>query len=142
MEDMYGDKKTAPTPEGLHTHTLSILGLSYIVKAYEGSWWTGCCCRQRYQKAVLRNISLHLESAELTAILGNSGIVWCGVVCGVVGCDVVWCGVVWCGVVWCGVVCWFGLDWVGLGWVGLGWVCTAVWYVVVWCVLLHCIVLC
>ena len=72
---MYGERKTVPVQQvSVHSNTLSVLGLSYIVNSYEGAWWKGCCFRPRYKKAVLRNISLHLESSEVTAILGNSGM--------------------------------------------------------------------
>ena len=60
--------------DGVKSHTLSILGLSYMVRSFEGSWRQGCCLRPVFQKNILRNLSMHLESGQLTALLGNSGI--------------------------------------------------------------------
>ncbi|ELT88926.1 hypothetical protein CAPTEDRAFT_142325 [Capitella teleta] len=53
--------------------SLSVLGLTYIVKRWEGSWWKGCCMRPRMVKSVLTNVSMHVSSGQLTALLGNSG---------------------------------------------------------------------
>ena len=60
-------------PAGQVTHTLSILGLTYIVQKTEGSWWKGCCFRPKQLRRVLRNVSIHLKSGEVSALLGNSG---------------------------------------------------------------------
>ena len=51
----------------------------------------------------------------ILVVFCQCGVVWCGVLCGVV-----WCGVVWCGVV-CGVV-WFG----GMFFIWYSVVCTVV----------------
>lgn len=59
-----------PGPGG---HTVSILGVTYIVKEYQGDWWKGCCFRRQTERAVLRNVSLYLQSGEVTAVLGSSG---------------------------------------------------------------------
>jgi ABC-type glutathione transport system ATPase component len=53
--------------------SLSVQNVNYVVKEWVGPWWKGACFRKIRSKTVLRDISLHVKSAEITAILGNSG---------------------------------------------------------------------
>lgn len=52
---------------------LSLVGITLKVTYREGSWWKGCCLRNKISKDVLEDINLQLTSGQLTAILGNSG---------------------------------------------------------------------
>ena len=52
--------------------TLSIRHVTYTVKETIGKWWK-CHCGKTRHKVVLKDISMHLKSGEVTAILGNSG---------------------------------------------------------------------
>ena len=55
-------------------HTLDVRDVTYEVQEWQGSWWKGCCLRQRRQKDVLKDVTARMESGQLTAVLGNSGM--------------------------------------------------------------------
>ena len=55
------------------TPTLSVLNVSYIVKERVGPWWKGACLRRIRHKIVLRDVCMHMQGGQLTAILGASG---------------------------------------------------------------------
>ncbi|ELU08875.1 hypothetical protein CAPTEDRAFT_33227, partial [Capitella teleta] len=54
-------------------HTLVVEGVNYTVEEKIGSWWKGCCFRPTRTKQVLKDITAHFKSQQLTGILGNSG---------------------------------------------------------------------
>lgn len=53
--------------------TLSVLNVSYVVKERVGPWWKGACLRRIKHKIVLRDVSMHMKTGQITAILGGSG---------------------------------------------------------------------
>lgn len=53
--------------------TLSVLNASYIVKERVGPWWKGACLRRIRHQIVLRDVCMHMQGGQLTAILGSSG---------------------------------------------------------------------
>lgn len=53
--------------------SLSLLNINYEVKERIGPWWKGAIFRKVIHKQVLKEISIHLKSGQITAILGNSG---------------------------------------------------------------------
>ena len=55
------------------TPTLSVLNVSYMVKERVGPWWKGACLRRIRHKIVLRDVCMHMQGGQLTAILGSSG---------------------------------------------------------------------
>ena len=69
---LYGPSDELPPAKELR-HELAVQDVCYTVKVWQGSWWKGCCLRQRQQKCVLNKVTAHMQSGQLTAILGNSG---------------------------------------------------------------------
>ena len=88
--------------------------------------------------SAFRHLSLslsYLSRWQFDAAALRWGVVWCGMVCGVVVWCGVWCGgVVWYGVVWCGV--WCGVVWCGMRCCMMS--CAVVCYGVGWCGVLDC----
>ena len=55
-------------------HVVDVRDVTYTVREWQGSWWKGCCVRERKDKQVLRDVNVQVRSGQLTAVLGNSGI--------------------------------------------------------------------
>lgn len=58
----------------IKTHYLDIKNVSYTVKERIGKWWKGLCFRKTREKAILNKLTFRVQSGEVTAILGNSGM--------------------------------------------------------------------
>ncbi|XP_006839470.1 PREDICTED: ATP-binding cassette sub-family G member 5 [Chrysochloris asiatica] len=54
-------------------HSLSILHASYSVSDHVGPWWDLTSCRQRWNRQILKDVSLYIESGQIMCILGSSG---------------------------------------------------------------------
>ena len=66
--------KVNPVEEFLpQNSTLSVIGLTYVVKEWVGPWWKGACLRKQRRKVVLNDVTMQLKTGQITAILGNSG---------------------------------------------------------------------
>jgi ABC-type multidrug transport system fused ATPase/permease subunit len=74
--DTKDDKVTPISGVSTVQSTLNISNVCYVVKEWVGPWWTGACFRKTRRKIVLRDISLQVKTGELTAILGNSGMLF------------------------------------------------------------------
>ncbi|XP_014689060.1 ATP-binding cassette sub-family G member 5 [Equus asinus] len=54
-------------------HSLGVLHASYSVSCRVGPWWDIASRRQRWNKQILKDVSLYVESGQLMCILGSSG---------------------------------------------------------------------
>ncbi|XP_005390995.1 PREDICTED: ATP-binding cassette sub-family G member 5 [Chinchilla lanigera] len=54
-------------------HSLSVLHVSYSVSCHVGPWWDAASRRQRWDRQILKDISLYVESGQIMCILGSSG---------------------------------------------------------------------
>ncbi|XP_045836208.1 ATP-binding cassette sub-family G member 5 isoform X2 [Meles meles] len=54
-------------------HSLGILHVSYHVSHQAGPWWDFTSCRQRWDRQILKDVSLYVESGQILCILGSSG---------------------------------------------------------------------
>uniref|UniRef100_A0A452U9E2 ATP binding cassette subfamily G member 5 n=1 Tax=Ursus maritimus TaxID=29073 RepID=A0A452U9E2_URSMA len=54
-------------------HSLGILHVSYRVSHQVGPWWDFTSCRQRWDRQILKDVSLYVESGQIMCILGSSG---------------------------------------------------------------------
>ncbi|KAM6221145.1 ATP-binding cassette sub-family G member 5 [Rhynchocyon petersi] len=54
-------------------HSLGILHASYSVSDRVGSWWDITSYQQRWNRQILKDISLYVESGQILCILGSSG---------------------------------------------------------------------
>ncbi|XP_004686302.1 PREDICTED: ATP-binding cassette sub-family G member 5 [Condylura cristata] len=54
-------------------HSLGILHVSYSVSHRMGPWWDFASCRQRWNRQILKDVSLYIESGQVMCILGSSG---------------------------------------------------------------------
>ncbi|XP_004627790.1 ATP-binding cassette sub-family G member 5 [Octodon degus] len=62
-----------PTGTSRPRHSLSVLHVSYSVSSYVGPWWDVASRRQRWDRQILKDISLYVESGQIMCILGSSG---------------------------------------------------------------------
>ncbi|XP_041352324.1 ATP-binding cassette sub-family G member 5-like [Gigantopelta aegis] len=53
--------------------TLTIRNLKYVINERRGPWWKGACFRKVRRKTVLNNVTMSIESGQLTAVAGSSG---------------------------------------------------------------------
>ncbi|XP_004436764.1 PREDICTED: ATP-binding cassette sub-family G member 5 [Ceratotherium simum simum] len=54
-------------------HSLGILHASYSVSYHVGPWWDTASSWQRWDRQILKEVSLYVESGQLVCILGSSG---------------------------------------------------------------------
>ncbi|XP_048971446.1 ATP-binding cassette sub-family G member 5 isoform X2 [Canis lupus baileyi] len=54
-------------------HSLGILHVSYSVSHRVGPWWDFASCRQQWDRQILKDVSLYVESGQIMCILGSSG---------------------------------------------------------------------
>ncbi|XP_008821310.1 ATP-binding cassette sub-family G member 5 [Nannospalax galili] len=54
-------------------HSLGVLHVSYSVSNRVGPWWDIKSHRQRWERQILKDVSLYLESGQIMCILGSSG---------------------------------------------------------------------
>ncbi|XP_025724541.1 ATP-binding cassette sub-family G member 5 isoform X2 [Callorhinus ursinus] len=54
-------------------HSLGILHVSYSISHQVGPWWDFTSCRQRWDRQILKDVSLYIESGQIMCILGSSG---------------------------------------------------------------------
>ncbi|XP_037017972.2 ATP-binding cassette sub-family G member 5 [Artibeus jamaicensis] len=54
-------------------HSLGVLHVSYSVSHRAGPWWDITSCRQRWNRQILKDVSLYVESGQILCILGSSG---------------------------------------------------------------------
>ncbi|XP_010609812.1 ATP-binding cassette sub-family G member 5 [Fukomys damarensis] len=62
-----------PTEASRTRHSLSVLHISYSVSYSVGRWWDISSCWQRWNRQILKDISLYVESGQIMCILGSSG---------------------------------------------------------------------
>ncbi|KAM5293039.1 ATP-binding cassette sub-family G member 5 [Ctenodactylus gundi] len=62
-----------PTAALRPRHSLSVLRVSYSVSNPVGPWWDVISRRQRWNRQILKDVSLYLESGQIMCILGSSG---------------------------------------------------------------------
>ncbi|XP_007942571.1 ATP-binding cassette sub-family G member 5 [Orycteropus afer afer] len=66
-------------PEGIPAdaskprHSLGILHASYSVSNHVGPWWDLTSCRHTWNRQILKDVSLYIESGQIMCILGSSG---------------------------------------------------------------------
>ncbi|XP_008590328.1 PREDICTED: ATP-binding cassette sub-family G member 5 [Galeopterus variegatus] len=54
-------------------HSLGVLHASYSVSNHVGPWWDIRSYQQRWNRQILKDISLYIESGQIMCILGSSG---------------------------------------------------------------------
>ncbi|KAM5252109.1 ATP-binding cassette sub-family G member 5 isoform 1-T1 [Hipposideros larvatus] len=54
-------------------HSLGVLHASYSVSHRVGPWWDIASCRQQWNRQILKDVSLYIESGQIMCILGSSG---------------------------------------------------------------------
>ncbi|XP_019604189.2 ATP-binding cassette sub-family G member 5 isoform X1 [Rhinolophus sinicus] len=54
-------------------HSLGVLHASYSVSHRVGPWWNITSCRQQWNRQILKDVSLYIESGQIMCILGSSG---------------------------------------------------------------------
>ncbi|XP_048360784.1 ATP-binding cassette sub-family G member 5 [Sphaerodactylus townsendi] len=54
-------------------NSVSILNVSYTVRERVGPWWDFPSYCKKWTRQILKDVSFHIESGEIMAILGNSG---------------------------------------------------------------------
>ncbi|KAF6320776.1 ATP binding cassette subfamily G member 5 [Rhinolophus ferrumequinum] len=54
-------------------HSLGVLHASYSVNHRVGPWWNITSCRQQWNRQILKDVSLYIESGQIMCILGSSG---------------------------------------------------------------------
>ncbi|KAM6180341.1 ATP-binding cassette sub-family G member 5 [Erethizon dorsatum] len=54
-------------------HSLGVLHVSYSVSNRVGPWWDIASHQQRWNRQILKDISLYVESGQIMCILGSSG---------------------------------------------------------------------
>nr|XP_044993747.1 ATP-binding cassette sub-family G member 5 [Jaculus jaculus] len=54
-------------------HSLGVLHVSYSVSNRVGPWWDIKSWRQRWNRQILKDVSLYMESGQVMCILGSSG---------------------------------------------------------------------
>ncbi|XP_045301839.1 ATP-binding cassette sub-family G member 5 isoform X2 [Leopardus geoffroyi] len=62
-----------PTACSRPRHSLGILHASYSVSHQVGPWWDFTSCRQQWDRQILKDVSLYIESGQILCILGSSG---------------------------------------------------------------------
>ncbi|XP_036922473.1 ATP-binding cassette sub-family G member 5 [Sturnira hondurensis] len=62
-----------PTAASKPRHSLGVLHVSYSVSHRAGPWWDIASCRPRWNRQILQDISLYVESGQIMCILGSSG---------------------------------------------------------------------
>ncbi|XP_030872915.1 ATP-binding cassette sub-family G member 5-like, partial [Leptonychotes weddellii] len=55
-------------------HSLGILHVSYSISHQAGPWWDFTSCRQQWDRQILKDVSLCIESGQVMCILGSSGL--------------------------------------------------------------------
>ncbi|XP_053568706.1 ATP-binding cassette sub-family G member 5 [Bombina bombina] len=53
--------------------SISVHGISYTVSERVGPWWDLQLYYKKWTRQILKNVSFHMESGQIMAILGNSG---------------------------------------------------------------------
>ncbi|ELT98073.1 hypothetical protein CAPTEDRAFT_116801 [Capitella teleta] len=71
--DDIGELLTDKKPADNGNEALYVNRLTYTVRERPGSWWQGCCLREKRDKEVLKNVNIQVKRGQLTALLGNSG---------------------------------------------------------------------
>ncbi|EMP42590.1 ATP-binding cassette sub-family G member 5 [Chelonia mydas] len=54
-------------------NSVSVHGISYTVRERVGLWWDIPSYHKKYTRQILKDVSFHIESGQIMAILGNSG---------------------------------------------------------------------
>ncbi|XP_028748444.1 ATP-binding cassette sub-family G member 5 [Peromyscus leucopus] len=54
-------------------HSLSVLHVSFSVSNRVGPWWNVRSFQQRWERQILKDVSLYMESGQIMCILGSSG---------------------------------------------------------------------
>uniref|UniRef100_A0A8C6MUJ2 ATP-binding cassette sub-family G member 5 n=1 Tax=Mus spicilegus TaxID=10103 RepID=A0A8C6MUJ2_MUSSI len=54
-------------------HSLGVLHVSYSVSNRVGPWWNIKSCQQKWDRQILKDVSLYIESGQIMCILGSSG---------------------------------------------------------------------
>ncbi|KAM5316042.1 ATP-binding cassette sub-family G member 5 isoform 1-T1 [Glossophaga mutica] len=62
-----------PTAASKPRHSLGVLHVSYSVSHRARPWWDFASCRQRWNRQILKDVSLCVESGQIVCILGSSG---------------------------------------------------------------------
>ncbi|XP_074844638.1 ATP-binding cassette sub-family G member 5 [Carettochelys insculpta] len=53
--------------------SVSVHGISYTVREHVGPWWDIPSYHKKYTRQILKDVTFHIESGQIMAILGNSG---------------------------------------------------------------------
>ncbi|XP_062933837.1 ATP-binding cassette sub-family G member 5 [Cynocephalus volans] len=62
-----------PAAAAAPRHSLGVLHASYSVSNHIGPWWDIRSYQQRWNRQILKDISLYIESGQIMCILGSSG---------------------------------------------------------------------
>ncbi|KAI5948337.1 ATP-binding cassette sub-family G member 5 [Manis javanica] len=62
-----------PTAASKPRHSLGVLHASYSVSHRVGPWWDVTSCQQQWNRQILKDVSLYVESGQIMCILGSSG---------------------------------------------------------------------
>ncbi|EDM02694.1 ATP-binding cassette, sub-family G (WHITE), member 5, isoform CRA_a [Rattus norvegicus] len=54
-------------------HSLGVLNVSFSVSNRVGPWWNIKSCQQKWDRKILKDVSLYIESGQTMCILGSSG---------------------------------------------------------------------
>ncbi|KAL6032066.1 hypothetical protein STEG23_017138 [Scotinomys teguina] len=54
-------------------HSLSVLHVSFSVSNRVGPWWNIRSFQQRWERKILKDVSLYIESGQIMCVLGSSG---------------------------------------------------------------------
>uniref|UniRef100_A0A8C8RL22 ATP binding cassette subfamily G member 5 n=1 Tax=Pelusios castaneus TaxID=367368 RepID=A0A8C8RL22_9SAUR len=63
------ERKSVVTPH----NSVSVRGISYAVRQRVGPWWDIPTYHKKCTRQILNDVSFHIESGQIMAILGNSG---------------------------------------------------------------------
>ncbi|XP_075392158.1 ATP-binding cassette sub-family G member 5 [Tenrec ecaudatus] len=68
-----GGPEEVPAAATQPRHSLGILHASYSVSDHIRPWWDLTSCRQQWDRQILKDVSLYIESGQMMCILGSSG---------------------------------------------------------------------
>ncbi|XP_006083475.1 ATP-binding cassette sub-family G member 5 [Myotis lucifugus] len=68
-----GSSEGVPAAASESRHSLGVFHVSYSVSYRVGPWWDIASRRQRWNRQILKDVSLYVESGQIMCILGSSG---------------------------------------------------------------------
>ncbi|XP_006778709.1 PREDICTED: ATP-binding cassette sub-family G member 5 [Myotis davidii] len=68
-----GSSEEVPGAASEPRHSLGVFHASYSVSYRVGPWWDIASRRQRWNRQILKDVSLYVESGQIMCILGSSG---------------------------------------------------------------------